>query len=166
MGLFRKIGKALHVIDDPVSSILRNQGGTLGTIGNIMNPGGAVNAKIASGAPINGRTLTDPNGWIIPTPPTPEAPPAPLPPLVQGAPSTLPPGLLQRQIPYSQPTTGGPLTNLAYRMAGTPGGPQGIPPPPQPSMSHDIGLQPQPGRMQANGLPMLDPLMLARMGVY
>lgn len=135
---------------------------------DVFHPGGALNAKISSGAPINARNVMDPNGWVVPQPPTPEAPPAPLPPLVAGAPSTLPPGLLQRQIPYSQPTTGGPLTNLAYRMAGAPGGPQGITPqsPPQPNLSHDIGLQPQPGRMQANGLPMLDPLMLARLGVY
>lgn len=151
MGFFRKIGKALHVIDDPVSSILRKQGGTLGTIGSIMNPGGAVNAKIASGAPINARTMTDPNGWIIPTPPPPETPPAPLPPLVPGAPTSLPPGLMPRPVPYSYPTTNGPLTQQAYRMAGPPTGNMPAAPPinAQPYMPHDVGRPEIPPKIQA-----------------
>lgn len=172
MGFFRKLGKVLHVVDDPVSSALRNQGGALGTIGNIMNPGGAVNAKIAAGAPINARTMTDPNGWFIPTPPIPEGPPAPLPPL-QGASGGLPPALQARPVPYSMPTTGGPLTQLAYQMAGSPGkatGAPGLPQAPimnqQPNLLHDIGLLPEPDRMNALGLPMLDPLTIARLGMY
>ncbi len=80
MGSFaRKVGKVLHVVDDPVSSTLRKQGGTLGSVGSFMNPGGAVNAKIAAGAPINARTLADPNGWVAPDirPETIDAAPSP-----------------------------------------------------------------------------------------
>jgi hypothetical protein len=170
MGLFRKIGKVLHVVDDPVSSALRKQGGTLGTIGSFMNPGGAVNAKIAAGAPINARTMTDPNGWISPTPPPPEAPPQPLPPL-PSSPAGLPQGLQPRRVQYSMPTTNGPLTQLAYQMAGSPGGPSGGAPglPQAPVMNqqpHDIGLQPSPYGMSTMGLPMLDPLEIMRMGMY
>lgn len=67
MGFFHSIGKLLHKFDDPVSSLLRKQGGVLGSVGSLMNPGGAVNAKIAKGAPINAHTLLDPNGWVVPT---------------------------------------------------------------------------------------------------
>lgn len=165
MGLFRKIGKVLHVVDDPVSSALRKQGGTLGTIGNIMNPGGAVNAKIASGAPINARTMVDPNGWFIPTPPPPEAPPQPLPPMPT-SPAGLPPGLQARPVPYSMPTTDGPLTQLAYQMAGSPGGAPRLPQAPVMNQQHDIGLQPTPYGPRTMGLPMRDPLDIIRMGMY
>jgi hypothetical protein len=171
MGFFKSLGKILHVVDDPVSSALRKQGGTLGTIGSIMNPGGAVNAKIAAGAPVNARTMLDPNGWIVPTPPPPEAPPVPLPPMPT-SPAGLPMGLQSRPVPYSTPTTNGALTQLAYQMAGPPGGP-GAPMPPmappvnqQPNPARDVGLFPMPNRVNAQGLPMLDPLTIARLGMY
>jgi hypothetical protein len=166
MGFFKSLGKILHVVDDPVSSALRKQGGTLGTIGNIMNPGGAVNAKIAAGAPVNARTMLDPNGWLIPTPPPPEAPPAPLPPLPGVGPSTLPPALQARQVPYSYPTTNGPLTNLAFQMSGAPGMPGAPPINDQPNPRRDVGLFPMPRRVEAYNLPMLDPLEIARLGMY
>ena len=170
MGFFKSLGKILHVVDDPVSSTLRKQGGTLGTIGSFMNPGGAVNAKIAAGQPVNARTMLDPNGWIIPTPPPPEAPPTPLPPM-PSSPAGLPQGLQARPVPYSMPTTAsGPLTQLAYQMAGSPGGAPRLPQAPvmnqQPNLLHDIGLQPMGQNVSTQGLPMLDPLTLAKLGMY
>jgi hypothetical protein len=165
MGFFKSLGKILHVVDDPVSSALRKQGGALGTIGSIMNPGGAVNAKIAAGAPVNARTMLDPNGWVVPTPPPPEAPPAPLPPL-SGTTGGLPPALQARPVPYSYPTTNGPLTNLAFQMSGAPGVPGAPPLNAQPNPARDVGLFPMPRRVDAQGLPMLDPLDIARLGMY
>jgi hypothetical protein len=176
MGIFKKISKLIKKtsnIADPISGALRKQGGALGTVGAIMNPGATAAGKMAGGAPINARTMFDPYGWAIPTPPPPEAPPIPLPPLVPGAPASLPQGLQPRPVPYSYPTTNGPLTNLAYRMAGPPGGQQGapgLPPAPpmnaQPNPARDVGLFPMPRRVDAQGLPMLDPLDIARLGMY
>lgn len=68
MGIFHKLGKLLHVLDDPVTKALRKQGGALGSIGSFMNPAGAVGDKIARGDAINAHTLLDPNGWVVPTP--------------------------------------------------------------------------------------------------
>lgn len=157
MGLFRKIGKVLHVVDDPVSSTLRKQGGTLGTIGSFMNPGGAVNAKIAAGAPINARTMLDPNGWVAPTPPPPEPPPQPLPPLPGMGSGQLPPGLMPRAVSYSSPPTdAGLLTQLAYRMAG--------PPPANPPNAQPAPPLQQPVPQWWGTLPMRDPMDLLRRG--
>jgi hypothetical protein len=214
MGFFKSLAKLGNVFDDPVSKALRKQGGALGTVGNIMNPGGAVNQAITNGAPINARTMLDPNGWMIPTPPPPEVPPEPLAPLVPGAPTSLPAALQPRPVQYSQPTTSGPLTNLAFQMSGAP---TNLPPAPAlpraPSMpTHDVGIPSVPPNIQAlldqpatstrgrmlqmalrnamqngqgqqyrptpgggvepifgtsqSGLPMLDPLTIARLGMY
>lgn len=165
MSFWRELAKVLNVVDDPVSKTLQKQGGAMGTIGSIMNPGGAVNRAIAGGAPINARTMLDPKGWILPTPPPPEVPPAPLPPLVEGAPTTLPAGLQPRPVPYSQPTTDGRLTNLAFQMSGAPRLPSAPAINDQPN-TRDVGLFPMPRRVDAAGLPMLDPLDIARMGMY
>lgn len=175
MGFLKFISKVASTID-PVSKKLRDKGGALGTIGAIMNPGGAAGAKIAAGAPINTRTLMDPNGWVAPGPPPPEAPPQPLPPLA-GAPGSgaaLPPGLMPRAVPYSYPPQdAGLLTQLAYRMAGQPPpNPPGATPypgmpigsPGQPPMSgvpgqidHRVNLPQMGQNVSPYGLPMTDP---------
>lgn len=173
MSFFKSIAKIAKKVTntiDPVSKALRDKGGALGTVGQIMNPGQVVNEKIDAGAPINARTMLDPGEWYLHGAPPPEAPPTPLPPMPT-SPAGLPMGLQPRPVPYSYPTTNGPLTQLAYRMAGPPsGGGPGMPNAPimnaQPNPIHDIGLQPTPPRMNALGLPMIDPLDLARLGMY
>lgn len=176
MGFFHSLGKLISAgskIGDPVSAALRKKGGALGTVGAIINPGAAASDKIAAGAPINARTMLDPNGWATQQPLPPEAPPVPLPPI--GSIGPLPQGLQRRAVPYSMPQPGaGPLTQLAYRMAGPPPpNPPGATPFTPPPMSgvpggidQHIGLQPDPSRMNAMGLPMMDPLDLARLRMY
>ena len=102
---------------------------------------------------MNARTVLDPNGWVIPTPPPPEAPPEPLQPLVPGAPTSLPQGLQPRPVPYSSPTTGGPLTDLAFRMSGAPTNqpPTSQPPtlPPSMPIQRDVHIPSVPPNIQA-----------------
>lgn len=177
MGFFHSIGKLVHKampFIDPGNTILHNQGGALGSIGDAFNPGISAADKIAHGAPINTRTLVDPNNWAIPPPIAPEVPGAPLPSI--GSIGPLPQGLQRRAVPYSQPPpNAGALTQLAYRMAGPPPpNPPGAtpfnPPPPMSGVpggiDQRIGLQPMPSQMNALGLPMTDPLDLARLRMY
>lgn len=172
-----KIVTAGSKIGDPVSAALRKQGGALGTVGSIINPGAAASEKFSSGAPINARNMLDPNGWATQQPIPPEAPPTPLPSI--GSIGPLPQGLQRRAVPYSMPPPGaGQFTQLAYSMAGPPppnppGATPFTPPPPGPPMSgvpggidQHIGLPPDPSRLNALGLPMTDPLALARMRIY
>lgn len=171
MGLFHKLSKIVSKasrIGDPVSAILRDKGGALGTVGAIINPGAAAADKFAAGAPINARNMLDPNGWLTPQPLPPEAPPQQLPPLPGLGSGTLPPALQHRPVTYSQPPpNAGLLTQLAYRMAGMP--PGGYGPAGGPPVMGDPGnannmiqLPPQPSQVSAQGLPMTDPYALLR----
>lgn len=63
-GISKVAGKA-----DPVTSAMRKQGGAVGAVGTIMNPGGAAGEKFANGAPINAKNMLDPNGWMTPQKP-------------------------------------------------------------------------------------------------
>jgi hypothetical protein len=63
------------------------------------------------------------------------------------------------------PVSSGPLTQLAYQMAGSPGGAPRLPQAPVMNQ-HDIGLQPTPYGPSTMGLPMRDPLDIMRMGMY
>lgn len=177
MGFFHSLAKIVTAgsrIGDPVSAALRKKGGALGTVGSILNPGAAASEKFSAGAPINARTMLDPNGWAVPGPPPPEAPPTPLPSI--GSIGPLPQGLQRRAVPYSMPPPdAGALTQLAYRMAGPPppNPPGAMPfttPPPMSGVpggiDQHIGLQPDPSQLNALGLPMMNPLDLARMRIY
>lgn len=65
MSLFKSISKLISKTD-PVANWARKQGGTIGTIGSIVNPGNQAAYKVAHGAPVNARTMMDPNGWVNP----------------------------------------------------------------------------------------------------
>lgn len=133
-----KIIKGTSKIASPVSAVLRKQGGALGTVGTLMNPGAAVSENISAGAPITARTMLDPTGIVAPPPVTPtdgSAPPPVLPPLGQ---AILPPNLARRPTMYPQPPVGGAFNAQAFGMAGIPPsmqsgtpGPIPIGPPPQ-----------------------------------
>lgn len=71
MGFWHKLAKIVTLgskLGDPVSAALRKQGGALGSVGAILNPGAAASEKFSGGAPINARTILDPNGWVVPPP--------------------------------------------------------------------------------------------------
>lgn len=71
MGIFGSLSKLISKtsrIADPVSSVLRNQGGTLGAVGGFLNPGAAAADKFAGGAPITGRNMLDPGNFVNPAP--------------------------------------------------------------------------------------------------
>lgn len=71
MGIFGSLSKLISKtsgIADPVSSVLRKQGGTLGAVGGFLNPGAAAADKFAAGAPITGRNMLDPGNFVNPAP--------------------------------------------------------------------------------------------------
>lgn len=62
MGFFHSIAK-LASKANPVAKWARDKGGFAGTAYNILDPGAAVSNKVANGAPLNAKTLMDPNNW-------------------------------------------------------------------------------------------------------
>jgi hypothetical protein len=68
MGIFHTIAK-LTDKSNPLAKYARKKGGFAGTAYNILDPGAAVSHKVATGSPLNAKTLMDPNGWGTPDKP-------------------------------------------------------------------------------------------------